>query len=94
MAHAARASPRRVSPVDTSAPTTVVGTGTAASCTFSALNAAVTARGIITFDCGSAPVTISVTATLNLPTTKNTVIDGGNKVTLDGGNRRANHELQ
>jgi hypothetical protein len=27
-----------------------------------------------------------VTATLNLPTNKNTVIDGGNKITLDGGN--------
>jgi hypothetical protein len=64
---------------------TVVGTGTAASCTFSALKTAVTAGGIITFDCGSAPVTIAVTATLNVPTTKNTVIDGGNTITLDGG---------
>jgi hypothetical protein len=74
-------------PVDTSKPTTVVGTGTAASCTFSALEAAVTAGGIITFDCGSAPATIAVTATLNLPVGKNTVIDGGNKVTLDGGGK-------
>jgi hypothetical protein len=72
-------------PVDVSSPTTVVGTGTAASCTFSALSAAVAKAGIITFDCGSAPVTIPVTATLNLSTSKNTVIDGGNKVTLDGG---------
>ena len=63
----------------------MVGTGTAASCTFSALEAAVTTGGIVTFDCGSAPVTIAVTATLNVPIDKNTVIDGGNKVTLDGG---------
>jgi hypothetical protein len=27
-----------------------------------------------------------VTATINVPTNKNTVIDGGNKITLDGGN--------
>jgi hypothetical protein len=70
---------------DTSHPTTVVGTGTAASCAFSELDAAVTKGGVITFDCGSAPVTIAVTATLNLPIDKNTVIDGGNKITLDGG---------
>ena len=38
--------------VDTSKPTTVVGTGTPASCTFDALNTAVTKGGIITFDCG------------------------------------------
>lgn len=70
---------------DVSTPTTVVGTGTAASCTFSALDAAVKAGGIITFDCGSTPTTIAVTATLNLPTDKSTVIDGGSKITLDGG---------
>ena len=73
-------------PVDTSKPTTVVGTGTAASCTFAALNAAVTTGGIITFDCGAAPVTIPITATMNLPINKATVIDGGNLVTLDGQN--------
>jgi hypothetical protein len=70
---------------DSSHPTTVVGTGTAASCTFAALKAAVTKGGVVAFDCGSAPVTIAVTATLNVPTTTNTVIDGGNLVTLDGG---------
>ncbi|HEY4185185.1 MAG TPA: hypothetical protein VGP07_08960 [Polyangia bacterium] len=71
--------------VDTSTPTTVVGTGTAASCTFTQLQAAVAKAGIITFDCGAAPATIAVTATLNLVTTKDTVLDGGSKVTLDGG---------
>jgi hypothetical protein len=73
-------------PVNTSSATPAVGSGTAASCTFAALQTAVTAGGIITFNCGSAPVTITVTATLNLPTNKDTVIDGGNKITLDGGN--------
>jgi predicted outer membrane repeat protein len=76
--------PAEGQPVDTSTPATVVGTGTAASCTFSALEAAVTAGGIITFDCGADPVTIAVTATLNLPTDRSTVIDGGNQITLDG----------
>ena len=64
---------------------TVIGNGTAASCTFSALNAAVGKGGVITFNCGSDPLTIAITATMNLPTTKDTVIDGGNKITLDGG---------
>jgi hypothetical protein len=76
--------PANGQPADVSHPT-VIGTGTAASCTFSALNAAVAAGGIITFNCGSAAVTIAITGTMNLPTTRDTVIDGGNKITLDGG---------
>jgi hypothetical protein len=72
-------------PADVSSPTSAIGTGTAASCTFSALNTAVAKGGVITFNCGSAPVTIAITATMNLPTNKNTVIDGGGKITLDGG---------
>ena len=76
--------PTGATPANTSTPDHVVGTGTAASCSFDALDAAVMQGGIITFDCGSAPVTIAVTATLNLPTTTNTVIDGGSLVTLDG----------
>jgi hypothetical protein len=40
--------------------------------------------GVITFDCGSAPVTIPITATLQIPNDRDTVIDSGNKVTLDG----------
>jgi len=77
--------PAKGQPVDTSSPAAVVGTGTAASCTFSALQAAATAGGVITFNCGDGPVTIPITATLNLPISKNTVIDGGNRITLDGG---------
>jgi len=71
-------------PADTSAPTTVVGTGSAASCTFDALKAAIAKAGVVTFNCGNAPVTIRVSATLNVPSDKNTVIDGGGKITLDG----------
>jgi hypothetical protein len=85
--------PAAAQPVDTSKPTTVVGTGTAASCTFAALSSAVASGGIITFNCGDAPVTIPVTATLTPPVSNeyakqppvSTVIDGGNKITLDGG---------
>ncbi|HZJ64675.1 MAG TPA: hypothetical protein VFD36_14255, partial [Kofleriaceae bacterium] len=77
--------PAKAQAVSTSSPTAIVGTGTAASCTFSALQTAVTAGGVITFDCGPDPITIRVTATLNVPSTKKTVIDGGRKITLDGG---------
>jgi hypothetical protein len=76
--------PARGQAADVSNPTTVVGSGNSASCTFSLLQAAATKGGTITFNCGSCPATIPVTATLNLPTDKNTVIDGGNKITLDG----------
>lgn len=71
--------------MNTSNPSIVVGSGSPATCTFSALAAAVAKGGIITFDCGDSPTTISVTSTLNLPTTTSTVIDGGGLVTLDGG---------
>jgi hypothetical protein len=85
--------PAEAQPVDTSNPTTVVGTGTAASCTYAKLASAVAAGGIITFNCGDAPVTIPSTATLTPPVSNayanepsvDTVIDGGNKITLDGG---------
>ncbi len=74
-------------PADVSKPTAVIGTGTPASCTFAALSAAVSAGGVITFDCGPAPTTIAVTATMSLPTSKDTVIDGGRLITLDGGGK-------
>jgi len=82
--------PAEAQPVDTSSPTTVVGTGTPASCTFQALSTAVSGGGIITFDCGPDPVTISVTSTLTPPISTSgspvhIVIDGGNSITLDGG---------
>ena len=77
--------PAEGQPADTSSPTTVVGTGTASSCTFAALRTAAAAGGVITFDCGGGNVTIQVTETLSLPINKNTVIDGSSRITLDGG---------
>jgi hypothetical protein len=71
---------------DVSKPSSVVGIGSAASCTYERLKAAVAKGGVITFDCGDDPVTIPVSATLDLPTDRNIVIDGGGRVTLDGGN--------
>lgn len=70
-----------------SSPTTVVGDGTAESCTGEAVVAAVAAGGIITFDCGKDPVTIVMTKPAKVFNDKGTklVIDGGNKVTLSGG---------
>jgi len=83
--HCQAALPAAALPEDTSHPTTVVGTGTAASCTNAALAAAIALGGVVTFDCGPDPVRIPVTSTLELPTDRHTVIDGGNMVTLDGG---------
>ena len=72
---------------DVSSPTTVVGTGTAASCTSDAFVAAVAKGGVITFDCGPDPATIVLTETAKVfnNTAPKLVIDGGNKVTLSGG---------
>ena len=50
-------------PEDVSAPRTVVGTGTPASCTGDAFVQAVANGGVITFDCGPEPVTITLTTT-------------------------------
>jgi hypothetical protein len=78
-------------PVDVTTPTTVVGTGTAGSCTAAALQAAVDQGGIVTFDCGPDPVTITITQAIKINNIAgadkqgDTVIDGGGKVTLSGG---------
>jgi len=77
--------PARGQPVNTSTATTKIGSGTAESCDFAQLQTAAAKGGTITFDCGVAAHTIIVTATLKLPISKSTVIDGGNRITLDGG---------
>ncbi|MFB9545013.1 hypothetical protein [Micromonospora sagamiensis] len=76
--------------VDTSRPTRVVGTGTAASCTSDAVVKAVAAGGTITFDCGPEPVTIRMRATAKVRNANGPkiVLDGGGKVTLSGGGER------
>ena len=65
----------------------VVGNGTAASCTGAALQAAIDAASVVTFNCGAAAATIPLYATVEVPATRTTVIDGGGKITLDGGGR-------
>src|SRR3989442_11315302 len=61
-----------------------VGNGTAASCTETALQfalafAAIHGGGTIKFNCGRAPVIITLTDTLKIP---NKTIDGGGLITL------------
>jgi hypothetical protein len=75
--------------VSTSSPTTVVGNGTVASCTSAAVEQAVANGGVITFNCGTAPVTITMAATAKVFNNKpDVVLDGGGKVTLSGGGLR------
>ncbi len=75
--------------VNTSHPNHVIGNGTPAGCTSSAVVRAVAAGGIITFDCGSKPVTIVMTATAKVPKTRHLmVLDGRGLVTLSGGGKR------
>ena len=73
----------RLSPVDSSRPTTVVGSGYRESCTEQALQSAISRGGVVTFHCGG-PATIAITRTLEVPTDRDTTIDGGDLVTLDG----------
>jgi hypothetical protein len=82
--------PAEARAVDTSHPDRVVGDGTPASCTSSAVIEAVAAGGIITFDCGPDPVTITLDATAKVrnDTGAEIVLDGGGKVTLSGGGER------
>ena len=82
--------PEEAWPVDTSAADQVVGDGTPESCTSLALVEAVAAGGVITFDCGPDPVTITLTETATVfnDTGPEIVIDGGGLVTLSGGGLR------
>jgi len=75
--------------VSTSHPNHVIGKGTPASCTSAAVVKAVAAGGIITFKCGPAPVTITLTATAKVRNTSHLVVlDGRGLVTLSGGGVR------
>jgi hypothetical protein len=75
--------------VSTASPDTVIGRGTPASCTSAAVVRAVAKGGVITFNCGPAPVTILMHATAKVRNTSTrVVIDGGGKVTLSGGGVR------
>lgn len=74
-------------PEDSSTPDHVIGTGTKESCTGEAFVDAVAQGGVITFDCGPDPVTITLTKTAKVFNDKapKIVIDGGGKVALSGG---------
>ena len=72
-----------IQPVDTSNPTTVVGTGTQESCTEDALDEAIQQGGVITFDCGGY-ATIPISSQKELRRDVDTTIDGQGEITLDG----------
>jgi hypothetical protein len=75
--------------VGTARPNHVIGDGKAASCTSAAVVRAVGRGGIITFDCGPKPVTITMTATAKVVnTSRRVVLDGGGLVTLSGHGKR------
>jgi predicted outer membrane repeat protein len=61
----------------------IVGNGTAASCTAAALQNRLSSGGTVTFNCGSQPVTLTLTSPLIVE--NDSVIDGGNVVSLSGG---------
>jgi len=68
----------------------VIGNGTPQSCTSAAVVSAVAKGGVITFNCGPQPVTITLDQTAKIVnnTGPKIVIDGGGKVTLSGGGAR------
>jgi hypothetical protein len=71
--------------VSTAHPNHVIGSGTPASCTSAAVVRAVAEGGVITFDCGRRPVTITMTATAKVVnTSRRIVLDGRGLVTLSG----------
>ncbi|MFI7542706.1 hypothetical protein [Actinoplanes sp. NPDC049599] len=82
--------PAEARAADTSDPDRVIGRGTPASCTSAAVVAAVAAGGVITFDCGPAPVTITMKATAKVRNDHGpaVVLDGGGRVTLSGAGKR------
>ncbi|WP_233624572.1 hypothetical protein [Actinoplanes sp. ATCC 53533] len=86
----AAAVPAEAKAADTREPDRVIGKGTPASCTSAAVVAAVAAGGVITFDCGPAPVTIAMKATAKVRNDHgpDVVLDGGGRVTLSGGGQR------
>jgi hypothetical protein len=77
---------------DSSQPDTVVGTGTPESCTADAFIDAVALGGVITFDCGPDPTTITLDQPAKVFNNQNPDIDidGGGLVTLSGGGTTRN----
>jgi hypothetical protein len=80
--------PAEARPADVSTPDHVVGNGTAASCSASAVIDAVAEGGVITFDCGPDPLVITLDRPAKVRNDRpDVVLDGGGLVTLSGGGR-------
>jgi hypothetical protein len=70
-------------------PVRVIGGGDPARCTSEAVVRAVARGGTVRFDCGPSPVVIRMRRTARvMNTSREVVIDGGGRVTLDGGGAR------
>jgi hypothetical protein len=86
-ASATASSPPAICPTpftaDTRETTVTVGSGTAASCTETALANALAKGGVIRFSCGG-PATITLTSQKTLRTDVDTTLDGQGMITLDG----------
>jgi hypothetical protein len=80
---AARICTPPIGAVNTAGVAPSVGTGTPQSCTEAVLRAAIASHSTVTFNCGDAPVSIAISRTIDIPTDRDIVIDGGHKVTLD-----------
>ena len=82
--------PDEARPADVSSPDSVVGDGSPESCTSKAVVDAVARGGVITFDCGPDPITITMEETAKVfnDTGPEIVIDGGGLVTLSGAGAR------
>lgn len=78
--------PASAGPEDSSNPTTVVGDGTAESCTGQAFIDAVAGGGVITFNCGAEPhvIMLDEPAKVVNDASDEVVIDGGGLITLSG----------
>lgn len=87
---ASYAIPAAAAPEDVSTPDQVIGSGTPESCTGQLVVDAIAKGGKIIFDCGPAPITITLPETARIFNDANheVVIDGGGLVTLSGGGKR------
>ncbi|MBF0264163.1 MAG: hypothetical protein HQL46_02750 [Gammaproteobacteria bacterium] len=63
---------------------TFIGNGTPESCTTEAIQSAINNGGVFQFNCGTQAHTIKLNQTLVVSTLTDTLIDGGNLITLDG----------
>ncbi|HEX2956645.1 MAG TPA: hypothetical protein VHO70_07430 [Chitinispirillaceae bacterium] len=74
---------------EVTSPDHIIGTGTPESCTAEDFIKAVAGGGVITFNTGGKPVTITLPKTAKVfnDSSENVVIDGGGLVTLSGGGK-------